>query len=370
MLVLTLIPGILRLTRSLAAEQMLELQFEHVPPKQKVMEAQTSCAICFFGLPRSFGTLVLPSVVKEVLIPNLERSCDIFLHHYDIGEESPGRVSNGGKIDSTSVYQLQDKVEELYKDTNGTVKRPEVTIVVDTDETFWEARGEIVEKYRHTKGPDGHFKYFPWKDSSYEWPSSTDNIVKQWHSIQTVWNAMEEQGKRQGKNYTRVAMLRNDVVYVKPIDIFKTSQQTHDSDNEIAVIPRFAKHPVSDRMIYGPYGAVKVWATERFSRLEEHVQTYKSGYGMHSERFMAHSILPGIEEKGFKVELSPHICFFRARADGTVFLKDCNDNSRFKSISLRHKMKWVEDIAEVTCNGFIGTVRTTFRKVKCLKREL
>jgi hypothetical protein len=348
------------------AEQ-LQLQFESVPQERMVLEEETSCAINFFGLPRSFETLVLPSVVTNILTPNFGYGCDIFLHHYEMTEEAPGRSSLGGKIDSAAVLQLKEWVDKLYGGVSG-MRRPDVTVVSDTEESFWEARGKIVDIYRHTKGPDGNFKYFPWKDTSYQWPSSTDNIVKQWHSIQSVWSAMEKHALEQGRSYTRVAMLRNDVVYVNPIDIYETSKKTYDSNNEVAVIPGFAAHPVSDRMIYGPYDAVKVWATERFSRLEEHVQTYKAGYGMHSERFMAHSILPGILEKGFTVEENPDTCFFRARADGTVYIKDCKHNDRFKSISLVRIKELVEEATGATCNGIKGKVRTHFSRVTCLKK--
>jgi hypothetical protein len=327
--------------------------------------SETNCAICFFGLPRSFEMLVLPSVVKNILIPNFRYGCDVFLHYYDIQEESRGRASNGGTIDPIAVYKLKERVAELYGEMDGMAKIPDVSFVVDSDESFWEARGKTVEKYRNEKGPDGNLKYFPWKDSSYQWPISTDNIVKQWHSIQAVWGAMDKHAALHKMNYTRVAMVRSDVIYVKPIDIYETSKKDFDTKNKVAVIPKFATHPVNDRMIYGPYEAVKVWATERFSRLEEHVQSVKPGYGMHSERFMAASIIPGIEGNGFKVEQSPHICFFRARADGQVFLRDCNDNSRFESVSLPRRMRWVEAITGANCSGIPGKIRLLYSRVNC-----
>ena len=50
-----------------------------------------------------------------------------------------------------------------------------------------------------------------------------------------------------------------------------------DKNNEAAVIPGFAMFPVNDRMIYGPYAAVKIWATERFRRIDDHVQKVEPG---------------------------------------------------------------------------------------------
>ena len=76
-------------------------------------------------------------------------------------------------------------------------------------------------------------------------------------------------------------------------------------------------------MIYGPKKAVKIWAKERFMRLEEHVVSYEPGYGMHSERFLNHSIFPAIRRLGVPVYANPDICFFRARADSSTWITDC-----------------------------------------------
>jgi hypothetical protein len=326
-----------------------------------------NCAICFFGLPRSFETLVLPSIITNVLMPNMVYGCDIFVHYYDVEAEAPGRASKGGKIDTTAVARLKEKVDEIDSEDLGFAKKPDVVIVSDTDETFWDARRDTLDTYRTAKAPDGNFKYFPWKDISYVWPTSTDNIVKQWHSIEGAWGAMTKHAAVKQKRYNRVAMLRSDVVYVTPINIYETANRQHDTNNEIAVIPSFATYPVNDRMIYGPYDAVKVWATERFSRLEKHAED-RPGYGMHSERYLADSILPAIEEKGFGVEQSRNICFFRARADGQVHLNDCDDSSKFHPISLLRKMHWVEVASNVTCVGQVLGVknkRTHYRRVNC-----
>jgi len=61
------------------------------------------------------------------------------------------------------------------------------------------------------------------------------------------------------------------------------------SYDKTAFIPGFSRWPVNDRMIYGPFGAVKIWASTRFESLDKHVQFMKEthyGLGMHSERFL------------------------------------------------------------------------------------
>jgi hypothetical protein len=314
---------------------------------------ESSCAILFFGLPRSFQLLVLPSIVKNVLLPNKENRCDIFLHYYDSKyEEGGSRSGHGGTIDPSQVWLLQDAVSKVYGTNNNnnnnnnksssstsTAPRVRVSITMDTDDTFWKKRGQALEKYRTTKNAaDGKYLYYPWMAKSFTYPTSIDNIVKQWHSIDAVWNDMVHKAQLWNKNYTRVAMLRNDVMFVTPFNIYQLQQldkndndnnddnnnTTFDYDNKKVAVPNWARFPINDRMVYGPYDAIRIWATERFARLEDHVVSYEPGYGMHSERFLNHSIFPAIRnELGLEVVANPDLCFFRARADGSVWINDC-----------------------------------------------
>ena len=284
------------------------------------------CAICFFGLPRSFKLLVLPSIVKNVLIPNVGNNCDIFMHYYHVEQETGGRSGHGGTLNPNDVYLLPQELRRVSTQYSNFTKQfqPHISIINDTEQDFWKKRGEQLTKYRQTKGPDGKYLYFPWMAKSFTYPTSIDNIVKQWHSIDSVFHTMVRTGQTLNRNYTRVAMLRNDVVYVTPFDIYKTDcSSSYDRENRYAVVPNWARFPINDRMIYGPFAAVQVWATERFSRLEDHVLTYEPGYGMHSERFLNHSIFPAIRNLGIPVIANPDICFFRARADGSMWSNDC-----------------------------------------------
>jgi hypothetical protein len=62
--------------------------------------------------------------------------------------------------------------------------------------------------------------YVPWKNPTFIFLSSTINIVKMWHSIQSVHQLMEQRSCiNSGMNYTTVAMLRSDVVYIMPLDL-------------------------------------------------------------------------------------------------------------------------------------------------------
>lgn len=139
---------------------------------------------------------------------------------------------------------------------------------------------------------------------------------------------MEDNAKYLKKNYSRVAMLRNDVMYVTPFDVYQLSNNERDVENDHFVIPDWANYPINDRMVAGPYDAVKIWATERFRRIENHVRNYLPGWGMHSERYLNFTIVPAMlnASSRYTMDQNPNICFLRARADGSVWIQDCYDS--------------------------------------------
>ena len=85
--------------------------------------------------------------------------------------------------------------------------------------------------------------------------------------------------------YSRVGMFRSDCMYLTPIDIAmvsgsnKSGNNTNgnndivDSNNQNMMIAAFAQHPVNDRMTYGPFQGVKIWATKRFKLIEERAKS-------------------------------------------------------------------------------------------------
>lgn len=301
-------------------EEFLEEPDEDEKPNQ-----HGRCAINFFGLPRSFESMVLASMTRNVFRRNARFGCDYFIHYYHLEQEKGGRAGKGGSIDPDEVLLMKLKIRHAAKSVKNTPNRnPAVIFVKDTEEEFWEKRGKLVEKYRTAKAADGNYLYYPWKAVTYRYPESLDNIVKQWHSIQSVWEAMEEYIRQTNQpRYDRVAMMRLDVMYALPVDIFKLDKQTMDRENKYAVSPGFAKYPVNDRLFYGPYSAVKIWATERFKRVEQHVHTYEPGWGMHSERFLESAIFGAIKSEGTPMIENPDICVMRVRSDMSVWMNDC-----------------------------------------------
>ena len=83
----------------------------------------TDCAICFFGLPRSFELLVLPSI-KENIFQGTTTTTTIVMCTFiiiSIQEEQTSRTGNGGKINVDKIeVLLQNTIEEVYnKDDNN-----------------------------------------------------------------------------------------------------------------------------------------------------------------------------------------------------------------------------------------------------------
>jgi len=254
---------------------------------------------------------------------------------------------------------------------------PRVEFAVDTEEEFWKQYSDLIDTIRTAKSK-GKYLYFPWKARTYKHPTTTDNIVKMWHTIQSSFQLMERTAASTGTQYDIVAMLRSDVVYVTPIDIHDATPEAQDSSSSKVpvTIPNFGNHPVSDRIIYGPREAVQVWATERFSRLDQHVeyvQEHDPGWGMHSERFLNTTIFPRIREQGFAIRQHPRICFLRARADESVWVSDCGGPASVAAPSimtaLGDDMKTVvEETIGRKC-GETTKVRATVRSLDCAPKE-
>lgn len=146
------------------------------------------CAICFFGLPRSFASMVLPSLTRNVFLKNARYGCDYFIHYYHRDMEPGGRAGEGGKLNPDEVLLMKQRIKGAAKRAKQTHNRePIVIFVKDTEEEFWQKRGALVEKYRTTKDTNGNYLYYPWKAVTYHYPESLDNIVKQWYVINTVF---------------------------------------------------------------------------------------------------------------------------------------------------------------------------------------
>jgi len=143
-----------------------------------------NCAINLFGLPRSFGHHVLPSLVTNVLKPNRRYRCDWFVHFFNVtieetdteitAAEAKAKASallsrggnKGGTVAPQDVYLLRDAVRKEYEgesegeiDENGRSTStsswsssslfggpPTVHFVADTDRDFAAQRREWIDE--------------------------------------------------------------------------------------------------------------------------------------------------------------------------------------------------------------------------------
>jgi hypothetical protein len=288
----------------------------------KVSNQEERCALCFFGLPRSYKSMVLRSIEKNILLPNARHKCDIFVHYFDQAHDVAGRWNHGGKIDPNEILLLEPaakNVSQKHHNDNSQV----VVFVSETDAQFWTKRRDMLYRYKNAVHEDGKAIYFPWAALKYT-NSTIDNMVRQWHSIDSVFQLMEKHAKRHDINYTRVAMFRNDAMYLTPIDIYMLDKDYNDTRNQHVVVPYFGSHPINDRMIYGPYEAIKIWSTKRFELIEERARmSLDPGFEMHSESFLNASIFPAIKQLGYLTYINEDICFIRTRADSMALLDDC-----------------------------------------------
>jgi len=168
-------------------------------------------------------------------------------------------------------------------------------------------------------------------------------MVKQWHSIERVWNLMLQADR----NYTQVGLFRSDVFYTNPINIF-------DGD---AVIPQMASCPVNDRMFYGKFEYAKIWATHRFRNVPGYLERAANGLQnsfargkLHSEFFMRDGVLHAMPVKVQRKD----ICFFRVRGTGAVLTRDCrfcDDDGLCRLIKTCNSTKgknWAKELHQIT----------------------
>ena len=261
----------------------------------KKNDAKT-CAILLFGLPRKFAAMAYPSLEEHVLETN--PGCSVFVHTFNTS------VSMEGEKNATvSVGVDIEELQALKADYGA-------TIIYDTEEEF-----QLLYDLEYYRG------FFPHDAKAWTYPTSIDNMIRQWHSIESVFHLMEQHETERNMKFERVGLFRLDVLYHTPIPIM---------NDALAVIPSMMYAsplwPVllNDRMFYGERKYAKIWATDRFKSVPKYLKWDKHSLqahkrGMHSEQFMYFLLrekweVP-FEEKDY--------CFERLRATGKRKVIDC-----------------------------------------------
>lgn len=279
-------------------------------------EMKEPCALLFFGLVKEFQSIILPSIERSILESN--RNCDVFLHTYNLTQMPINPRSSEAKA-------LTLDVSEAYLLTNN-----DEQIMLEPLSSFHSQRDDILNhtKVNYHRG---------WGDCCV----SHENMIKQWHSIQQVWNLMKSYERRLMSNkfdgtdkkigsqhlhyYTQVGLFRSDVYYLSPINIFDSNAATGN----------FAKHGgYNDRFFYGNYKNAEIWASKRFdfvSRFEEkYMKTFNSTKkgkdGYHSETYLKCLL----DYYDVPVE-QQNICVLRVRSGPRIKVTDCKDLDQFNS---------------------------------------
>ena len=276
------------------------------------------CAFNFYGLPRAFKHVVLPSIETNVIIPNSRYDCDYFVFAWNVTHEDPSRSGSGGPVMPEDVFLLRDTVHMIARRA-GRPQLPHVGFIIQSDADFEQNRSALLEAIRKEDTKRERNPYI-WRRDGYTVGTNV-KVMQAWHSISTVWELMKEYASSHAIKYKRVAMMRIDAMYITPIDIFGTApEKYYDGFNNRSVVPGYAAYPVNDRLFYGPYEAAEIWAYGRFSRIDHYVHELRRP--LHPERFLATEIFPAIRELNISIDEDPHLCFLRARADGSVW-DDC-----------------------------------------------
>ena len=271
---------------------------EHLPvnpqaPPPLNEEGAQGCALLFFGLPRNFKDFCLPSIRKHILEHN--KDCDIFVHTYNKTSEGG---SLGGAVNPGDVFELANNV------------------VMDTEAEFQTARD--LSYYR---------QFFP-NPTTWNFPVSMDNMIRQWHSLDRVWGLMKKKELARKKNYKQVGYFRLDVQYQAPLNIYSGD----------AVIPkeRFdRKTSINDRMFFGKRSYAEVWGTQRFPNVGNYIAEQEKWLdslspwtrwsriittGLHSEQYVYY-IVNNVGR--IPAELRD-VCFMRVRSSGQIEKRDCD----------------------------------------------
>ena len=273
---------------------------------------ESNCALLFFGLIKKISELVLPSIRKNVVEVN--PFCDIFIHTYNF-TKLPLNVRN-----NETNSDIEFKVDDVYQLTRN--------VLIDDMKSFFKKKRKYVSTVKK-------YGYLGWGACCL----SSENMIKQWHSIESVWNLMDIT-RTSLHQYKHVGLFRSDVYYANPINI-STSK---------AALPAFSSwYGVNDRLFYGYYDYAKIWATRRFDFVEPFIKYFLktnhswdnlihlverngsfnersiSNYlrdggrqGFHSETFLAKMLL----NYSVPFETKP-ICVWRVRAEGVLLRSDC-----------------------------------------------
>jgi rhamnogalacturonan II specific xylosyltransferase len=257
---------------------------------------KSTCALLFFCLPKEFKGVVLPSIRKHILRPDL--GCDVFMHIYNVTDWNTERHQE--RLESTRNVSLQPDGVHIFTEATG--------IMSETEDDFHRQRNMMYFERFFPSAPHHGWRF----------PGSLHNMIKQRHLIEQVWNLMvshEQHPDRkhaEATQYMRVGLFRSDVEYQTDMDI---------SDGD-AITPCFNNKPrrMADWMFYGLRKYAECGSRGRFGHVERYMATeFGTCRHLHAEHFMFHLMGHCMVPMRYR-----DICFYRVQATGIIQDHDCS----------------------------------------------
>lgn len=326
---------------SLIQSSLTRRSFSNADTRRSFFKSSEHCALLFFGLPRSFFSLTLPSVIENILIPNAPYNCHVFVNYHALHHENATtHAGTGGAIDPDEILLLRESMRQVGVRVNGNDDyQPNIRFCSFTEDEF------AVSKYgstfrnltRHVKDEAGNPLFFALPETLKVYTTDQiDNILRMWHSQEAVWSMLEASAAQWNVTYTRAAMLRSDFFYLTPIDILEhtdtfSREPKVDYDNKIAVYFKWPADPVMDTFFMGPARGVKAWAgavpgEDHMALMHSHILfdlRKNNKHRMYLPQYMYWTLFPAVERQNVTVVKEDVICAARVRAGDIVWLDDC-----------------------------------------------
>lgn len=193
---------------------------------------EKTCALLFFGLASNVNENAISNIKLNIL--DINPDCDVFVHTY----------TNGGE-------------EGFSKDDTNDETIRSLHLLTDSSKLILSTKDKSIEMYEE-------FFSHPFSGKNIV---NTTNTIREWISINAVWNMMERYEENLPLRYDRVGLFELNDYYA---DFIKVQ-----NSEESAVIPTLMHEGntirgLNDRLFYGERAYAEVWATERFTSVSEY----------------------------------------------------------------------------------------------------
>lgn len=230
------------------------------------MSQPPSLAFCFFGITRALRTHTIQSIEKNIFQAAQKQgyAYDVFCHLYKSQTIINPRSQEFNLPNDWEAYELLN---------------PKATLIEEMDPII-----QTLDMAYFSKNGDG------WEDNF----KSLQNMLLQWHSIQTVWQMMAAHmslhNAQRATPYDVVVFLRPDMEFLNPIDLTEKSFEP----NVIYTLKEGRFNGSNDRFAMGSAEVLKIWA----NRHESAAAFLETGKAMHSESLLTfHLEKHGIEQR-------------------------------------------------------------------------